>query len=324
MNNVMNTIVSFKDVSKFYNRAHILKNISFDMGKKDVVGLIGPNGAGKTTIMRLILGSVQPSSGVVEVFGDADRGEVRPANRDIGFVLDRHGFNLKESAENNILFYSQLYNVKKSEARARMEKMVDALGLEINIKAPLNTYSKGMLQQVSIIKSLIHKPRLLILDEPATGLDPAMQAVIQNLIGNLSDIYDITVLVSSHNLKELEKVCNKFIIINKGELKLFTDKALAGPGSQYKAVFSLVPGSGGVNTDFIKPLLDLDLFSQYRLANDTLECQLDDPKQAYHIHGWFEENNVHVSQSQVRTTDIEDVYFEIIGEDRHVENANIY
>jgi ABC-2 type transport system ATP-binding protein len=320
----MDTIIHFKEVSKHFNEVPILKDISFTAKKKDVIGLIGPNGAGKTTIIRLILGSLHADSGEVEVFGSPNRSEVREKNREIGFVLDRHGFDAKATAAENIYFYSRLYHVAIPEARKRMEKMVDVLGLEINIDAPVNTYSKGMVQQLAILKSLIHKPRLLILDEPNSGLDPVMRTVIHNLITNLSKLYEVTILVSSHNLHELENVCNKFIIINKGELKLFSDKKIAHANSNYKAIFALQRMDKPIDGEFFKPLLENNTLLSYRVLDEKVICELKDPKDAYNIHSFLEENQFPVSHSQVRKTDIEDMYFEIIGEDRYAKNTNIY
>ena len=215
-----NIIIEFIDVDKYIKGRKILNNVSFAINEGEIFGLLGPNGAGKTTTIRVLLGLLKADRGKVMISGKNMTGEKRRINREIGFVLDKPGFYTKLSARQNLKIYAELYGVDMTEIDSRIDKMAAFFDLEKRLDDQYESYSKGMKQKVAIMRSLLHKPRILILDEVTSGLDPKVQYEIRSLIKELAEREKVTVIMSSHNLHEVEEICDSLIIIDKGEVKL--------------------------------------------------------------------------------------------------------
>jgi ABC-2 type transport system ATP-binding protein len=208
--------VVFEHVFKRIDQREILKDITLAVEQGDIFGFLGPNGAGKTTSIRIALGLLQPTSGTVAILGrDPVDGEVR---RKIGFVLEVDGLYDDMTAQDNLAYYAQIYRL--SDASRRIAENIELAGLADRIGDKVGTYSKGMRQRLSLARTLLHDPEILILDEPTAGVDPTGQIEVRQTLLNMVRKAGKTVFLSSHNLDEVQRICNRVALIHNGEIRL--------------------------------------------------------------------------------------------------------
>jgi ABC-2 type transport system ATP-binding protein len=212
----MSTAIHIEKVFKKLGSRDILRGISFDVAAGDIFGYLGPNGAGKTTTIRILLGLLKADAGKVEVLGqDINTTGIRLK---IGFALDPDGLYDSMSAVENLEYYADIYAV--AEADQSIAKVLGLGGLADRAHDRVGTYSKGMRQRLSLARSMVHNPEILILDEPTSGVDPTGQIEIRKILLNIAHSEKKTVLLSSHNLDEVQRICNRIALIDRGEIKL--------------------------------------------------------------------------------------------------------
>jgi ABC-2 type transport system ATP-binding protein len=213
----MDSAIKLEDVRKTLGGREVLKGISFDVQPGDIFGYLGPNGAGKTTTIRVILGLLELSSGTASILGvGVSQDEAR---RKVGFVLESDGLYDNMTAEENLEFYLRIYKVPRLEGR--IEKVLDSVGLKDRARDKAGTYSKGMRQRLALARAMGHNPEVLVLDEPTAGVDPSGQMEIRQLLLDTAHKEGKTVFLSSHNLDEVQRICNRIALIDRGEIKLY-------------------------------------------------------------------------------------------------------
>ena len=205
--------LEIKNISKKYGNQEALSNISFSLNKGDIVGFLGPNGAGKTTLMKIITSTLKQDSGEVTVFGKSTISEEIETKSVIGYLAEHNPLYKEMNVIEYLQFIASLYKIKDFNI---IENIISKTGLENEKTKKIEALSKGYKQRVGIAASLIHNPKLLILDEPTTGLDPNQLVEIRNLITEIGK--DKIVLLSTHILQEIPKICNHIIIINNGKI----------------------------------------------------------------------------------------------------------
>ena len=205
--------LEIKNISKKYGNQEALSNISFSLNKGDIVGFLGPNGAGKTTLMKIITSTLKQDSGEVIVFGKSTISEEIETKSVIGYLAEHNPLYKEMNVIEYLQFIASLYKIKDFNI---IENIISKTGLKNEKTKKIEALSKGYKQRVGIAASLIHNPKLLILDEPTTGLDPNQLVEIRNLITEIGK--DKIVLLSTHILQEIPKICNHIIIINKGKI----------------------------------------------------------------------------------------------------------
>ncbi|MBX4206400.1 ATP-binding cassette domain-containing protein [Candidatus Parcubacteria bacterium] len=205
-----------------------VKGVTFSVEKGEVFGLLGPNGAGKTTTMRMLSTLLTPTSGEVKVAGldlSAGAEEIR---RRIGYVSQAGGMLRDLSGRDNVIFQAKLYGMKQKEAEARADELVRLFHLEAYADRPVSTYSGGQKRIFDLASGIVHKPELLFLDEPSTGLDPQNRAHVWEQVKKLRD-QGTSVFLTTHYLDEADALCNRIAIMDKGELMAEgTPEALKG------------------------------------------------------------------------------------------------
>lgn len=214
----MDYAISISNVSKSIKETEILKNISFNMRKGEIVGLIGPNGAGKTSLMRILVGLTKKYEGTVSM----------DDIQNIGCIIETPNFYPYLSGQDNMKYFAALNNV----SNGRIPVTLALLGLTEAAWKKVKNYSLGMRQRLAIARALLTDPELLILDEPTNGLDPEGIHEVREYIRLITKKRNITVLISSHMLSELEKICDKAFVIKEGslikEIQLNKDEATEG------------------------------------------------------------------------------------------------
>lgn len=208
--------ISVQNVKKALGGREILKGVTFDVEQGDIFGFLGPNGAGKTTMIRTMMGLYEPDSGSVQIL---NQNVLIPSVRSqIGFAFDPDGLYDRMSAEENLAYYLKIY--KRSVDQKRILEVLDLLGLKQRATDKAGTFSKGMRQRLTIARALVHDPTILILDEPTSGVDPMEQIKIRNLLIEIADKLKKTIFLSTHNMDEVQRICNKIAILNKGTIQL--------------------------------------------------------------------------------------------------------
>jgi ABC-2 type transport system ATP-binding protein len=200
-----------------FHRQSVLavKDLNLSIQPGEVYGLLGPNGSGKSTTLKIILGLVSPTRGSTEIFGRDSRDvESREA---VGFLPENPYFYKYLSGEETLRFFGRLCGLTGASLRNRIDELLDLVGLTKARKRRLGTYSKGMLQRIGLAQALVHHPRLVVLDEPTAGVDPAGSRDIQDLILDLKR-RGITVLLSSHLLAQAQEICDRVGILANGVL----------------------------------------------------------------------------------------------------------
>ena len=203
------------DLYKKFGKKEILKGISLEANEGDILGFIGPNGAGKTTTIKLILGLQSITSGSVKINGFDIQKDFTKAIQKVGTIVENPDLYMYMSGYENLKMISNLYSGITKE---RIDEVIKFVGLENRIKDKVSKYSLGMRQRLGIAQAILHKPNLLVLDEPTNGLDPEGIKQIKDLIVKLAKEENMAVLISSHNLLELESFCTKVTIIKNGEI----------------------------------------------------------------------------------------------------------
>ena len=206
--------LEIKNISKKYNDQDALINISFSLKQGDIVGFLGPNGAGKTTLMKIITSTLKQDIGDVIVFGNNTLTNDIVTKNNIGYLAENNPLYKEMDVNEYLYFIAELYKTKNK--KEIINSLIKKTGLENERTKKIEQLSKGFKQRVGIAASLINDPKVLILDEPTTGLDPNQLIEIRNLIKEVGK--EKIVLLSTHILQEIPKICNHIIIINKGKI----------------------------------------------------------------------------------------------------------
>lgn len=192
-----------------------LKGISFTIPKGAVCGLLGPNGSGKSTTLKILLGLIQPDEGRALIFGKP--GSHRETRQRLGYLPEGPYFYRYLSAYELVHFFAQLSGIPSKEIKARVEEVLQLVGLAGLARQPVGTFSKGMLQRIGLAQAVVHDPDIVILDEPTAGMDPEGVIAVENLIRELKAL-DKTVILCSHQLSQVESLCDQVAILYKGNL----------------------------------------------------------------------------------------------------------
>lgn len=211
----MQTILECKNLCKDFGKKKILKNVSLKIEEGDILGFIGPNGAGKTTTIKLILGLQGITKGTVSINGYDIQKNFTNAIEKVGAIVENPDMYMYLSGYDNLKLVANLYTGITKE---RIEKVVKLVKLENRINDKVSKYSLGMRQRLGIAQAILHNPKLLILDEPTNGLDPEGIKEMRELLVKLAQEEKMAILISSHNLAELDNFCNKVCIIKNGEV----------------------------------------------------------------------------------------------------------
>lgn len=208
-------VLKCEHLHKNFGRKEILKDVSLELEKGDILGFIGPNGAGKTTTIKLILGLQSITSGTVNINGYDITNNFTKAIEKVGAIVENPDLYMYLTGYENLKLIANLY---KGVGKDRIDEVVKLVKLENRINDKVSKYSLGMRQRLGIVQAILHKPNLLILDEPTNGLDPEGIKEIRELLKELAEKEKMAVLISSHNLLELETFCNKICIIKNGKV----------------------------------------------------------------------------------------------------------
>jgi ABC-type multidrug transport system ATPase subunit len=209
------TIIKVEHLAKRFGTFEAVKDVSFTVNRGDVFGFLGPNGAGKSTTIRCLLSLITPNHGEIELFGKTFKTDRAAILSNIGSIIEKPDFYKYLSAQKNLEIFARVSGADVS--KKEIQEMLEFVGLGDRGTHKVAGFSHGMKQRLGIAQTLLHQPDLIILDEPTTGLDPQGIVEIRNLILRLKTEQNKTILLSSHQLSEIELIANRMVIINQGK-----------------------------------------------------------------------------------------------------------
>src|SRR6266550_7304229 len=212
------TVVHAQGLTKIYDKQRAVDAIDFSVNRGETFGLLGPNGAGKSTTMRMIACRTPLSSGQLIVEGRDVRTQAREIRSLIGVVPQENNLDPDLNVLRNLIVYASYYRLPKKRAAQRAEELLDFIGMSERADARIDHLSGGMKRRLMIARSLLHEPRLLVLDEPTTGLDPQVRQEIWQKLEELRRVSGVTILLSTHYMEEAEKLCERLVVIDHGKI----------------------------------------------------------------------------------------------------------
>lgn len=274
----MNVVVEAQDLVRDYNGFRAVNGVSFSVAQGEIFGLLGPNGAGKTTTILMLLGMTEPTSGVVRICGYDPTKEPLKVKRITGYLPENVGFYEDLTAKENLLYLAKLNGIKEDVALKKIDEVLATVGL-LDVRDKLvGTYSKGMRQRLGLASVLIKDPKLVILDEPTTGIDPEGTEQVLDLIRRMSREMGVSILLSSHLLYQVQQVCDRVGIMFKG--KMVAQGSIEDIGRQVlgerEGVMKLTYSF--INEEALKKLDGIEGITEKRIANNTIIVKFDEAR----------------------------------------------
>jgi len=205
-------------LTKRYANITAVENLDLEIFKGEIFGLLGPNGAGKTTTILMLLGLTEPTSGSAEVLGFDPTRSPLEVKRSVGYLPERVGFYDHMTGRENLCYIAALNNINSKAVMKKIDELAEQVGLKDAINRKVGEYSHGMRQRLGLASCLVKSPRIIILDEPTVGIDPRGTREVQDFITRLSREEDITVLLSSHLLHQVQQICDRVAIFVHGKV----------------------------------------------------------------------------------------------------------
>ena len=294
--------ITVSRLTKIYGKQKAVNDISFSVGNNEIVGFLGPNGAGKSTTMKIITGYLTPDSGDAIVNGINVNTDPLESKKQIGYLPEGNPLYYEMYVREYLEFIAGVHHLKFN-VKQRIEDVIDLTGLRLESNKKTGQLSKGYKQRVGLAAALIHDPKVLILDEPTTGLDPNQIIEIRQLIKDLGK--NKTVLFSSHILQEVESICDRVIIINRGNI--VADDTLVNLQSANKTAHIVIVQFGkNIDASLLKKLDGVEnveeISSQYHI-------QTSDPEKIKKLLLEYSlENNVDIISLRSKSTSLEEVF----------------
>ena len=272
-------ILEVKDVSKKYGKKQVLSGVSFDIEEGDIFGLIGPNGAGKSTLINIITGILDPLNGEVLIGGHSIKKKPIEAKRLIGLVPQELALSEDISAIDNLNFFASLYGLSGKKLKEAVNEALEVVGLTEKKKEKVKKFSGGMKRRLNLAAAIMHKPRLLILDEPTVGIDPQSRNNIFEYLRKVNSQDKTTILYTSHYMEEVEELCKNIFVIDEG-------REIA-----YGTLNSVKEKANGTVTIEIKAdKINEDLIEKIRILDGALNVE----KEANTLNILYERNKVNL------------------------------
>ncbi|MFW5928474.1 MAG: ABC transporter ATP-binding protein [Thermoplasmatota archaeon] len=287
-----------------------LKDVSFSIDKGEIVGFLGPNGAGKTTTIKCICGLVKPTSGNIKIFDyDGINNNKKAIERTSAVLEGNRNIYWRLTAKENLEFFAGLQGRSKSEVNDEIKKYLQMFDLEEKENTPARKLSIGMQQKLALSCALVRDTDLLLLDEPTLGLDVQTSMELRRFIKKLTEKGEKTVLLSSHDMNVVEDVCERVIIINKGEV--VTDDKVSNLRDLFNVRVYEIHLNGNPNLNGILKVAP-DAKIKNKDGKKVLHVRLEDPQSFYDIINFLQESEAEIDEVRNMETDLENIFMEII------------
>ena len=320
---VKSVAIEVDRLSKFYrggwfnsNSFRALNEVSFQVNQGEIFGLLGPNGAGKTTFIKILLGIIKKSSGHATLLGHPAGS--RKGSQYVGYLPEQLRIPRHMTAYTALDYYGSLSHVPASEIRARRQSILELVGLAGRERDSVTKYSKGMLQRLGLAQAMLHRPQLLVLDEPTDGLDPRARAEMRNLLHQLRD-EGVTIFLNSHILQEVELVCDKVAILDRGNLRYSGSVSEIGQFvSQGQSLMAVRLELLGTEDQVREPISQWDTarcqVNSLQAANGqiVLDCNVTDQDALDFIVDQLRQARISITGLKLQETSLEDAFLKIL------------
>ncbi|EJS65962.1 ABC transporter ATP-binding protein [Bacillus cereus] len=304
----MTTILSVRDLKKVIGKKTLVENISFDVKQGEVFGFLGPNGAGKTTTIRMLVGLIKATEGTISIGGYSIKENFREAMRQIGSIVENPELYTYLTGWENLKQFARMLGNISDERIVEISKMVH---LDERIHDKVKTYSLGMKQRLGIAQALLGNPKLLILDEPTNGLDPAGIRELREFIHKLVKEENMSVFISSHLLSEVQMICDRVAIIHKGKMITVAPIEELIKTASDRVEWIVTPISKAKDI-----LEDAEEVKEVSIEGERLLCRMD----VASINVWnkhFVENGIDVHSVKELVFTLEDLFIELTRGEQH-------
>ncbi|MBK5443484.1 MULTISPECIES: ABC transporter ATP-binding protein [unclassified Peribacillus] len=298
------TVLKVQSLTKKIGKATIVDNVSFEIKSKEIFGLLGPNGAGKTTIIRMITGLINRTGGTVMINGyDLDK-DFEGAMNQLGAIVENPEFYKYMTGRKNILHYARMSPNKISNER--IEEVIKLVKLDHAIDKKVKTYSLGMRQRLGVAQAILHKPSLLIFDEPTNGLDPQGIREFRDYLKVLAS-EGVGILISSHLLSEMQLMCDSFAVIEKGKL-IHTKEHIVDEKTETISEVLFTVSDGGLAKKILQEQFGNIPILKYEANSISVSATRE---QTASINRSFNGNQLDVYEIGITRKSLEDKFFEI-------------
>lgn len=295
-------ILSVQNVVKTYGDYQAVNHVSLDVQKGSVFGMLGPNGAGKTSLIRMITTITAPDSGVIYL--DGEKLHARSPEQ-IGYMPEERGLYKKMKVGEQLLYLAQLKGLTKAQAQQEIDRWFTKFDIKDWWDKKVEDLSKGMQQKIQFIATVLHKPKLLILDEPFTGLDPINTNLIKEEIAGLNEA-GTSIIFSTHRMEQVEEMCDHIVLINKGKNVLYGE--VQAIKSQYKKNLYRVETQGELPTDLP------DRFAVVKTEKNALTFQLEDDAQSNELLRLFLQKGTRVTRFEEILPSFNEIFIQRVAE----------
>ncbi len=294
-------LLEVKHISKSYGTQEVLKDVNFTLEKGEIVGLLGVNGVGKSTIMKIITGYVEATEGVVFVNEEKVTTSQKNTRKFIGYLPENNPLYVEMYVREYLGFHAEVHGISKKN----IDDVIQQVGLQPEQHKKIKELSKGYRQRVGLATTLLHQPKVLILDEPTTGLDPNQLEEIRTLIKNLAK--DKTILLSTHIMQEVEAVCDRVIIMHKGKIAL--DKTLQSLQNEKEQIIE-VTFDFLVESQFLKKIPHITKVVNNYDTTWLLHFNTSEDMRT-HIFDFAQEQGLKIKEMQLKNKNLETLFKEI-------------
>jgi ABC-2 type transport system ATP-binding protein len=312
----MTGTIILENLTRTFGKIIAVDHISLEVNEGEIFGFLGPNGAGKTTTVRMLCSLIKPDEGRATVAGHDIEKEASAVRSVVGLLPEPEQSGLYERMTplENLEYFAKLYGLADNQVKNRAKELLDMMELWSRRNDRVATFSRGMRQKLSIARALIHEPKILFMDEPTTGLDPAASKSFREFIANLCKQLDRTVFLCTHNLPEADMICDRVAIINHGRLATIGETSELRKSLFTKRVFAitLLPG---FDKTVIEKLSEVGSIDNLKLRKNTLQYETDKPDQVNPtiVQRIVQSGGKIVTLQEERKT-LEDVYMKIIAQ----------
>lgn len=295
--------LKIESLTKKYGEFKALNNVSLEAENGKILGILGRNGAGKTTTIKSIMGIIEPDSGAITYNGV----DIRKANVSIGYLPEERGLYVNSLVKDQLLYFAMLNGMDQKRAIDEIKKLLDEFKIPTYLNKKVKTLSKGNKQKIQLISAILHKPQIVILDEPFSGLDPVNIELFKNTVLNLKK-QGATILFSSHRMEDVEEMCDRIVMLNKGNV--VENNTVQGLIDKYSRedVMNIVTTAD--ITRFIKKN-GLTLVSQEGMSFDV---QFKDSKQLQKLYAEIINEGIELQEIHSRKTSLQEIFIKELAD----------
>jgi ABC-2 type transport system ATP-binding protein len=309
----MRYAIETQQLSRSFGEVRAVDQVSFEVDPGTIFGFLGPNGSGKTTTIRLLLGLLEPDSGQCSVLGFDPLKNGQQVRENCGALLEHTGLYERLSAEDNLDFYARVWHMPAAERKARIRELLEKVDLYERRREVVKGWSRGMKQKLAVARAMIHRPKVIFLDEPTAGMDPVASAAFRDDLLGLVHNSGVTVFLTTHNLAEAERVCQRVGVIRGGKLLMTgaPEELRVKQGGAYVEVYG-----SGFTAEVIDALQSLPQVQTVRQINRHLQISLAQDAESGFLLPFLLQQGVTVDEVRKEKSTLEDVFLTLMEEDR--------